>query len=508
MLKSTQIETNKQQFEEAMKNLLLKFSATTAISVSLLISGCVTHSELNTSSSKNTEKVDYFTDNALGNALAIVQHPAGIHLNGVTYVSYQGPLEDPYVAAYNHQTQTWSGPFKAGISELGKDKEQPKKIDNHGKPTMLIDDLGYIHIFFGGHGGDERHGKNQLGNIHYGGNKHVVSKRPFDITEWEELDSITPFGTYNQAVKMDNGDIYLFYRHGAHRSDWVYQKSTDHGRTFEAPVSFLKNKKRTDIEAQDSWYAFVTKGQGDNIIVSYDYHVCWNQKANNGRGHTTERHDAYYMEFNTKTGEWNNVQGEKLALPVTKELADEKTLVAKTGGSEYWTFNGSAHLDPNGYPIVATNIGKDLGAKTGGPKQTSLYRWNGNEWIGGHPVNPQARVANVDTRGDFIVKSATDISFILGYQDENNGVISYFDSSDGGQTFSKGEELLVKKGAGWALTALIKNAHPDARMIVAEKPKGTNWRKVYLVGDKGPIPRFKDEAKQLTENDKKLLNQR
>jgi len=93
---------------------------------------------------------------------------------------------------------------------------------------MIIDNEGYIHVFFGGHGGlRELHGDNPLGNHHYGENKHVVSKRPLDITEWEELDTIPPFGTYNQVVKMDNGDMYLFYRHGAHRSDWVYHKSTE-----------------------------------------------------------------------------------------------------------------------------------------------------------------------------------------------------------------------------------------------------------------------------------------
>ena len=157
--------------------------------------------------------------------MAVVQQPAGIHHEGVTYVSYQGPLEDPYVASYNHDTGDWKGPFKAGVSEMGKDPNRPKKIDNHGKPTMIIDDEGFIHIFYGGHGGMPIHGENKLGNHHYGRNKHSVSRSPLDITQWEDLDTITPFGTYNQAVKMDNGDIYLFYRHGAHRSDWTYQKS-------------------------------------------------------------------------------------------------------------------------------------------------------------------------------------------------------------------------------------------------------------------------------------------
>ncbi|MFC1518614.1 BNR-4 repeat-containing protein [Pseudomonadota bacterium] len=479
-----------------MNKLLLNLSVISTLSVSLLLGGCqVSSSQLATTD----QQVDYFADNALGNALAVVQHPAGIHQNGITYVSYQGPLEDPYIASYNHQTLQWQGPYQAGVSELGKDPTRAKKIDNHGKPTMLIDDLGYIHLFFGGHGGDERHGKNMLGNIHYAGNKHVVSKRPGDISEWEELENISPFGTYNQAIKMDNGDIYLFYRHGAHRSDWVYQKSTDHGRTFEQPVSFLKHKKRDDILADDSWYAWISKGQDNDIIVSYDYHVCWNNGAGvNGRGHTTERHDAYYMVFDTDKGTWRNVHNSPLTLPVTKEHADEKTLVARTGGAGYWTFNGSAHLDQNGYPHITTNIGKDIGMKTGGPKQTSYYRWTGSEWVGGKPINPQSRVDNTDSRGDFIIHSPMDISVILGFKEQDDGVIAYFNSSDGGDNFTKGQELLRKPKASWALTALIENAHADARMIIAEKQKGTNWNRIYLVGDSGPIKRDAKDSKLLT----------
>ena len=217
-------------------------------------------------------KVDHFANNGFGNAVAIVQHPAGIHHQGITYVCYQGPLEDPYVASYNHKTGEWKGPFKAGVSEMGKDPNRKKRIDNHGKPSMIIDDAGYIHITFGGHGGMKKHGKNSLGNHHYGKNLHAVSKKPLDISSWETLDNIPPFGTYNQFIKMDNGDIYLFYRHGAHRSNWVYQKSSDNGRTFSEPVSFLKHKRRTDQAAEDSWYPWITKGQGDDLLVVFDYH--------------------------------------------------------------------------------------------------------------------------------------------------------------------------------------------------------------------------------------------
>ena len=152
--------------------------------------------------------VDYFADNAYSNAVATVQHPAGEYYKGVTYVAYQGPLEDPYVAAYDHTIGRWSGPFKAGESILGK--TPGAKIDNHGKPAMVIDDAGYIHLVFGGHGGLTSHGTNPLGDIHNGQQIHVVTKKPLDISSWEVLDNIPPFGTYSQFVKMDNGDIYCF----------------------------------------------------------------------------------------------------------------------------------------------------------------------------------------------------------------------------------------------------------------------------------------------------------
>jgi len=428
------------------------------------------------------KKVNYFADNGFGNAVAIIQQPAGIHHEGITYVSYQGALEDPYVAAYNHETDEWIGPFKAGVSIMGKDPS--RKIDNHGKPSMIIDDAGYIHIFFGGHGGTpEQHGDNPLGNHHYGENKHVVSKRPLDITEWEELDTIPPFGTYNQVVKMDNGDIYLFYRHGAHRSDWVYHLSTDNGRNFGPAVSFLKHKRRDDVQAVDSWYPYVTRGHGDELIVSFDYHLCWDRAARE-RGHTANREDLYYMTFDTKTKLWHNVEDEVLPMPLTKEVADAKTKVTDTG--ELWSFNGATDLDPEGNPHILINIGEDIGLITGGPKRVTHIRWDGSKWVGGTSVGPKKG------RADIEVKSATDVSLYTAYPDKDgSAVLARLDSTNAGLTFDQGE-LLFKQGRGsFAISSLIKNAHPDARMIITPRTGNKKPKKMYLIGDKGPVQRKK-----------------
>ena len=453
--------------------------------------GCKSNKKEATPVSNDTEYVDYFADNGFGNAVAIVQHPSGVYHEGITYVAYQGPLEDPYVACYNHTTKEWQGPFKAGVSEMGKELNRPKKIDNHGKPALLIDDAGYIHIAFGGHGGMREHGENLLGNYSYGKNLHAVSKKPLDISAWETLDNISVFGTYSQFVKMDNGNIYLFYRHGAHRSDWVYQKSTDNGVTFDAPVSFLKHKRQKNIEAVDSWYPWVSKGNGNDIIVAFDYHICRDKNnLQDARGHIPERHNVYYMVFDTKTGQWKNVKNEPLKMPLTKEMADEKALVKEI--PDDWTFQGIAAVDPKGHPHVCMLVGPDVGGRRSAPKRMQHFRWDGQEWLQSDNANlPQGD-------GDIEVNSETEVStYLESKTDDDVGEVSRWDSFDGGETFKKQKVFLSRKHSGFVISTLIENAHPDARIIVGEKQEGTDFRNMYLLGDNGPIKRLKNQSKVL-----------
>ena len=467
-----------------MKNILV-FTAC------IFFFGCNTNKKVTPQTEKNEASVSYFADNGFGNAVALVQHPAGVYHKGVTYVAYQGPLEDPYVASYNHKTKEWKGPFKAGISEMGKDPNRKKKIDNHGKPALLIDDAGYVHIAFGGHGGMRHHGENTLGNYSYGKNLHAVSKKPLDISAWETLDNVSLFGTYSQFIKMDNGDMYLFYRHGAHRSDWVYQKSTDNGVTFSEPVSFLKHKRRTNIEAEDSWYPWVSRGNGDDIIVAFDYHICRdNKNAQDARGHIPERHNVYYMVFDTKTGQWKNVKNEPLQMPLTKEMADEKTLVRAIPND--WTFQGLTDVDPDGNPHVAVLVGPDVNARRSGPKRLQHFRWDGQQWLKSDTTNLPRGDADIE------VKSATEVSIYLENKTSDDvGEISRWDSFNGGETFKKSKVYLERENSGFVISSLIDNPHPDARIIVAEKEEGTDFRKMYLLGDNGPIKRSKKEARVL-----------
>lgn len=431
-----------------------------------------------------TATVDYFADNGYGNPVSNLQHPAAEHFNGVTYVAYQGPHEDPYVAAYVHATGRWVGPVHAGVSAMGKSPDQidPSELDNHGKPALVVDRQGYLHLIFGSHGGDPQHGRNPLGEFFMGTKgrmTHVVSTRPGDISAWRTLDNIPPFGTYSQWVKLANGDLYLFYRHGGHRSDWVYQRSVDDGRTFAAPVSVLKHKvSAASPTLHDSWYAWFDHGLGDTITASYVYHPCLNPK------HNAHRQNTYYMQLDCRAGSWTNVQGTRLTLPVTKESADRFALIEATGTVK--TTHGTCHVDAEGRPHVVFPAGRDV----------RYYRWDGTAWQ--KPVAVAAGIGRVND-GDFIIDSPMTVRMILRLSEEGRNEIGWWKTSDGGLTWVKGATLLSSSELSFTPTAIVRNAHPDAVMLLGSRDPAVAhlYRQMYLVGERGPLGRPAAEASLL-----------
>lgn len=432
--------------------------------------------------------VDYFSDKGYGNAVKTMQHPAGEHYNGITYVAYQGPLEDPYVAAYIHATKKWIGPFKAGESVLGKNPDE--EIDNHGKPAMIIDGEGYIHVVFGGHGGLPIYGDNSLGNTHKGKMTHVVTKNPLDISSWEVLDNIPPFGTYNQFVKMDNGDIYLFYRHGAHKSNWVYQKSTDNGRNFEPPVSIFETNHFGDYD--DAWYAWFEKTSEDKIIAVYNYHKCKNG------GHDGERHNGYYMVMDVANTKWRNIKGDELEMPITKGYADLNTLVVDTG--DKWSARGTGAIDGNGSPHVFFYVEEDIESNQNqgsGEKEFHTFQWTGEAWVGGKTNLP------VGSKGVMHVSESNNSKMLIAYknedEDESVGKIIWWNKvvGDDGEVFEEADLAIFEfRKTSFLLSSLIRNAEPEAKWLAVGKKGSSNFGKMYLLGDQGAVQRLESEANQ------------
>jgi hypothetical protein len=163
------------------------------------------------------------------------------------------------------------------------------------------------------------------------------------------------------------------------------------------------------------------------------------------------------------------------------------TLVADTG--DLWTVRGTTDLDPAGNPHVTVEVGEGMGLNHGDPKQTRHYRWTSEEWAGGGATD-----LPIKSVGNMRVTSSLDVSLLLGGKEVN-----WWHSADGGQSFSKGETLIRHDRTRFALTSMIRNAHPDARIIAAgnNATDKNDFREMYLLGDNGPIKRAKAEADQV-----------
>ena len=369
-------------------------------------------------------------------------NPQAIYHNEKVIITYQGPDLDIYVVAYNSDG-TIEGPYFVA--------DNPLTNDAHGAPAIWVDADGYYHITYGSHASAQ---------------KHVKSANPGGISSWEALPDITSSATYPQVIKLD-GVLYLFYRAGGHTSDWVYRTSTDGGYTWSGETVII------DSTAENVWYVSFRKGKDGRI------HVAWVWKDESNLLGTDEpeyyqRYNVYYM-YRDHDGNWKNVEGEALTLPITKDIADSYCLVYRTDNLTPLKHCNEAVADAteNGTPFILF-VYSDL---YGGTEYLwKVAKWNGSSW-------------------DIIDVTTTSCTFSCGdinVIDENNievfipsggvfcrqrnelgrgGQIEKWKSTDGGQTWSKERiiarspnyELIMSEGETSKLTFsksnLFNNVH-------------------------------------------------
>jgi len=317
----------------------------------------------------------YFTGNLPGNAYT------GWHrlIGDTLYITYQGHLTDPYVTSYNLTTKKWSGPFKAGHSTLSKGD---RKIDSHGRPIIEIDDQGYIHIVFGGHGGEREDGLNPLSidTPHAGGRmKHVVSNKPYDLSAFTEKNDITPFASYTKSYKMANGDIYFFTRAGTHKSPWLYYKMKSGSQTFEPPViiSWPTPDKNNPILV-DTHYINPLKVSDTDIVITSLWHQC-NFNETHDKTHYN-RLNAYYMRLDTTDDTLYNVKNDKLILPLTFESKNTYTLAYDSQKAGETSFGTKPLVLKSGLPALAYE------ARGQGYREWRMAKYEKGSWSHGHPM--------------------------------------------------------------------------------------------------------------------------
>jgi len=245
--------------------------------------------------------------------------PHAVVEKGKVFCAFQNSQGQPIVMAYDIKGRSWSEPVKTSTFGLGGDA--------HGNPSICIDSQGYLHVFYGCHGGPMR---------------HTRSAEPYNVAAWQEQSPPTPKATYPQSLRMADGTICLFYRAGGHMEPWSLRTSRDNGRTWSDPERIIEMRLEPRDPLAAAYCCFFPGSDGKTI------HCFWNHKDDNaalvkgdrehpwrplkykGLGEAVYRYNIYYIRRDPD-GVWRNAAGEKMNLPISKAQADARCMVYDSG---------------------------------------------------------------------------------------------------------------------------------------------------------------------------------
>jgi hypothetical protein len=241
------------------------------------------------------------------NAVYEAQNPQAVYYEDTktTFIAYNGPKNDPYITAYDHESEMLAEHVLVGLSPL-------PNHDDHGPPTLTVDGDGYLHVFYGCHGGPIQYAR---------------SERPLDITTWKQrsLTSI-PGGTYPSPVAFE-GRLYVLYRTG-----------DGHGNTYPcheyATIAVSENGGETWA---DTGPIIDLTGHPDRCADAYvmDFdaqdtlRLTWT--VAHGEKHDELRSNVYYAEYDPESGTIRSPSGEKLGTRLDWE--DHETTKVYEGDS-------------------------------------------------------------------------------------------------------------------------------------------------------------------------------
>jgi len=320
-------------------------------------------------------------DDCMARALGS-SYPVAYYYNGKTYVVWQGTDLDPYIDCYNNSTGAWQGAVQVGTNPLSN--------DFHGTPSLIVDDSGYIHVFYGCH---------STGAPHI---KHAKSTNSEDISAWTAQSDIdlTSGASYPCPVKDSDGYIWLFARDNVSIGDSntktpeAYRKSTDSGASWGSVV--------TAIEADDVASEGIYMGNPAYDATNERIHFAWTYQQTDP---TTIRLNVYHAYLDTSDAHFYTMGGTDLGTSISTSEADTycKIVSETTYDIDY---RCKTQLDSSGNPYV-------IYIRFESPYTAYFVYWNGSAWTTPVAIDTSAETGD----GTFFVTASDDITAYLPVED-------------------------------------------------------------------------------------------
>lgn len=310
-----------------------------------------------------------------------------------------------------------------------------KTDDAHDNPVLCIDEKGYLFIF------SSAHGTSRPAYIHR-------SIRPYDIDEFDCI-ATTNF-SYPQPWSLgEQGLLLLHTRYKGGRV--LHAMNSANGVDWSQP--------RALAHVGEGHYQ-VSQVHGSRIATAFNFHP-----AGKGLNHRT---NVYYMESTDAGQTWTNVQGQKLAQPITQ--VDNPALVMDAASEGRLCYMRCVRFTLEGQPVIlfVTSAGYQSGPQND-PRQFVTARWTGSEWEIRQAMKCDNNYdfADLEVRDDGVwqISGATE----NGPQKYNTGgEIAIWHSRDEGASWQLSKQLTTNSKYNHNFPRKPLNAHPNFYLLWAD----------------------------------------
>ena len=256
-------------------------------------------------------------------------YPQAVEYDGSVYIVWRGEKGFPYIISYDLESRRFSKPFMllSGMEDQVDAKKYEK--DHHFSPVIWVDSKAYLHVLFGCH--------TRTGGV------HLISKKPGDMTQWEERYTVGESVSYPKAHQIYGNKTLIYFRDGGHLGSWTYRISSDGGRTWVGPKNAVVD---LDAEPQDgfmadhagSYHSTQVSEDGRTLHVAFVWSQTGYRKGENAPLNSRydrklgreSRYNLYYIKVDLPSGKVFNYDGSELVSPVNKLTADRECLIWDT----------------------------------------------------------------------------------------------------------------------------------------------------------------------------------
>ncbi|HQH52081.1 MAG TPA: BNR-4 repeat-containing protein [Candidatus Hydrogenedentes bacterium] len=357
-----------------------------------------------------------------------------------TFFVYGDAENRPAIGVFDHAASAFAEPLALGTNP---------DANAHRNPTLLIDEDGFLYVFYG-----------------YAGGKQPIqvlrSLYPYDISAWTHMTALTDGnGSYASPWELRPGELIVPHRQPA---GWCFKKTRDQAVTWSDTVQLATF---SSYEGTSTVYGLTT---GETGSYPRGLHFAWSRlgggslEAIQTKHLWARRYNVYYACSHDGGDTWQRSDGSPCELPITEDAAER---LYDSGEHGIWI------KDMAVAPGVGTLIlFLDADADTY-RSEWKIARRTGAGW---EIVNLTSSDHMYDA-GAFCVLSSGDIR-LYGPSEPaqpgcDGGNIEEWRSADGGKTWNKSRTL----------THGAQRSHNHVKTVLNHEQSDGKFRVMWSCGD-------------------------